>query len=1326
MSVDGYWLGDQGSSESTVGLRILHYNAGGYNQFMDEYDGSDLSSSYDVVIVGESWVHQGNKKEFALDGFEVHHCFYPKEYAKKAGRHHGGVTVFGNVATIGGLSHVSLRDSACKCIVWMEFERLQLTIAAVYWAPEDSKVWGKLDHPDVMLTLRQGITEALGGGQEVLLIGDMNARIGDLTDVSSQYVLQQHALEPTVPMPGSSLHAGFYTELARRSHMDKMDNARGKELCQMLRDTGLVVVNGRLGEDAGVGAFTFKSASQKEKGKPKRQPGASMVDLACVSPGLYTRIHCFSVSAIDQDGKHAKISLGLRARRKDSLNQHASKDAKRKAGIRVCRPDVAVLTKYALPHLQDAEGYSSQLLQLMQAEDGSRLSASDALDEIIAVIRACVGRAIKEERQQATQKGEVSQTIGATWFDGECKVVQTRFKNAWMSYKKACRLKSTLSISQFDEVQAYAKKCRYEWQTCKKRKRMQYNQQKEKEAVESYFKNAKDFWQVFKKGSVGGGALDDVEGVTSYFASLLGKSEEVVHMQKGTWDPQVSELECLSDEDRSLLNRPLTREELCDHIMTCKNGKAADLNGITAEALKLVVASGCTAMLDCLVTIIDGCDKEVPRQLQLSKLTPIPKSSAKSKDPSQYRGIAVGDFFGKLGDKFRNARLTEVVERKQLRSFAQCGFRPAHGTLDAVFALQHMIDETRTCSLKDACLISCLVDFEKAFDKVDRKLMLRRCKNLGIHGKFLDAMEALYTKMEMVVVLNGEKGAPIETFKGTKQGSELSPILFGMFIEQLHSLLKERLPGAGPKLRSIRVPVLFYADDANMLSKVWKQGDELVVNEGEMQSMLDLLKIFCDLFDMKVNVAKTKFVIFRTTNSKVPLPTELKRKVWNYDGVEVKVVEEEKYLGVMMHGSKDPCYTAEHRAECGSKALHGMLYKCVEVGIYRPDIVCGLFDKLVRPVLSYGAQIWGPWMFAKYGCKKDTLMRQNAPEKVQTDFLRQISGMPKFVQKMSLYREFGRQPLMVQWLVLAARWWNKLTSKEEGSIGLATWQENVELMLLQKGKKPIWSSLFLKAMHKIGVLKEAVWLQGEMSALQLMQLHFKEDEVREAAASFLFTSKWEPTRGMDPRTSLSTCVTRATYDQWVAGADTWEGAQHMKHYMPLPLRRRLLAFRLGCHRLDIQGLRMQAVTIPRHERKCRVCGCGEVEDIMHFVMECGHYAHIRARHDNIFSTCMAQGEDKAHTLRLIFDHKHQMDLASCLQDMWRERERILERQQQQQQSIEVELELDHEDCEYSGYVDMFDSDTESECGSYTDDDGSELIEVLDSEFSSLGFTVEAF
>ena len=39
------------------------------------------------------------------------------------------------------------------------------------------------------------------------------------------------------------------------------------------------------------------------------------------------------------------------------------------------------------------------------------------------------------------------------------------------------------------------------------------------------------------------------------------------------------------------------------------------------------------------------------------------------------------------------------------------------------------------------------IDFEKAFDKVDRNLIWIRLQEHGIHGKFLNAIKAVYDEV---------------------------------------------------------------------------------------------------------------------------------------------------------------------------------------------------------------------------------------------------------------------------------------------------------------------------------------------------------------------------------------------------------------------------------------------------------------------------------------------------------------------------------------------------------------------------------------------------
>ena len=68
----------------------------------------------------------------------------------------------------------------------------------------------------------------------------------------------------------------------------------------------------------------------------------------------------------------------------------------------------------------------------------------------------------------------------------------------------------------------------------------------------------------------------------------------------------------------------------------------------------------------------------------------------------------------------------------------------------------------------------------------------------------------------------------------------LSPLLFGLFMDLLHELLRQQVPGAGPVIGNLSVPDVMYADDVNLLAWAARRS----------QQLLDCLSLFCTLFDM--------------------------------------------------------------------------------------------------------------------------------------------------------------------------------------------------------------------------------------------------------------------------------------------------------------------------------------------------------------------------------------------------------------------------------------------------------------------------------------------
>jgi hypothetical protein len=175
---------------------------------------------------------------------------------------------------------------------------------------------------------------------------------------------------------------------------------------------------------------------------------------------------------------------------------------------------------------------------------------------------------------------------------------------------------------------------------------------------------------------------------------------------------------------------------------------------------------------------------DYPKQLEASVLTPIHKKGDVL-DPSNYRGLAVGGALSKLYVFLLERRLKTWGESCGARSPYQGGFRPKRGTIHNLFLLRHLTDRCRKDlpSSPGQALFVCQIDFEKAFDRVNRELLWARLEERGVTGTALDALQRCYERVEMRVKVNGVTGEAFLSAHGVKQGCPLSPTLFGFFVE---------------------------------------------------------------------------------------------------------------------------------------------------------------------------------------------------------------------------------------------------------------------------------------------------------------------------------------------------------------------------------------------------------------------------------------------------------------------------------------------------------------------------------------------------------------
>ena len=151
----------------------------------------------------------------------------------------------------------------------------------------------------------------------------------------------------------------------------------------------------------------------------------------------------------------------------------------------------------------------------------------------------------------------------------------------------------------------------------------------------------------------------------------------------------------------------------------------------------------------------------------------------------------------------------------------------------------------------------------------------------------------LYNNTKACIKLNNSISASFSCNVGVRQGDNLSPLLFSLFINDFESFLGDKYNG----LKSIKdlfaetiqnqevetflkLFVLLYADDTIILAE----------NPIELQQALDATYSYCNRWKLKINIDKTKIIRFSKRLNNAPPPFWINNE-------RVEVVENYIYLG---------------------------------------------------------------------------------------------------------------------------------------------------------------------------------------------------------------------------------------------------------------------------------------------------------------------------------------------------------------------------------------------------------------------------------------------
>ena len=374
------------------------------------------------------------------------------------------------------------------------------------------------------------------------------------------------------------------------------------------------------------------------------------------------------------------------------------------------------------------------------------------------------------------------------------------------------------------------------------------------------------------------------------------------------------------------------------------------------------------------------------------------------KNPDNYRPITILSCFSKLFTAVLNARLTKYVDLNDILQENQAGFR--YSTSDQIFSLHALIEILKARKMKLFCAF---IDFRKAFDSVWRTGLWTQLLKSEIDGKLLRIIRNIYQGIKSCVSLNGQHSNFFYSSIGLRQGENLSPSLFALFLNDLENfMLAHRCNGVDIECMDddlvvfTTILLLLYADDTAIVAE----------NEIALQHSLDHFFKFCKDLKLCINYDKTKVLIFGVRKKE--------RFNFHIDNNTVEIVDTFKYLGVILSSSRSFLKARMHVIRQARKALF-LLYKRIRHFNLSLKLQIKLFDHTIVPILLYGSEVWG-------------FENTDVIERVHNEFLRKISNLRKSTPIYILHAELGRLPLEINIKVRMVNFWFSIVTGKQSKL----------------------------------------------------------------------------------------------------------------------------------------------------------------------------------------------------------------------------------------------------------------------------------------------------